>query len=369
MPFFNKAFTIDDPVFLSEARHVLTDPLHPTAFEMTWRYQPERVSQLVPTGPVIAWLLAPSALDGGAEWIAHALELIMLWLGIFATVSLARRFELPKPWPAVSGLIMVTMPAVLGIAGTAMPDVPAMALGVAGIERLVAWRQNRRAFQAILAALLLGLAPLTRPHLILLLGIGALLLLGPTFSFDSLRKRFSTFLPLIVAPLITFAISFISRDPQPDAGSMVGTAINYSSASISRFASNSIALPIHWMLVMAFGLPWLALRWRTIVRTRSVLIAAAAGVLISAITLFYTDRMSLSLPIIAGLGIAVLWDVISDGWSRRDSVQLSLGLWLLIALPTIPYVHLPSKYLVASAPAAAILVARELASRKKKKPG
>src|SRR5512136_247741 len=84
-PFFNKAFTIDDPVFLEEARHVLSDPIHPSAFEMVWRYQPERVSQLVPTGPVIAWLLAPSIMVGGSEWSVHAIELAMLWLGILAT--------------------------------------------------------------------------------------------------------------------------------------------------------------------------------------------------------------------------------------------------------------------------------------------
>ncbi|MFZ3207693.1 MAG: hypothetical protein WA140_02525 [Geobacteraceae bacterium] len=363
MPFFNKAFTVDDPVFLFEARHVLVDPFHPTAFEMTWADMSERVSRLVPTGPVMAWLLVPTLLAHGAEWVAHATQLAMLWLAILATVSLARRFELQKPWPAASGLILVAMPAVLGMAGTAMPDVPAMALGVAGIERLVAWRQNRRVSQALLAAVFLGLAPLTRPHTILLLGVGAILLLGPTFSLTGLRNRYLTFLPLVAAPLITVAVSFITRDPHPGAGSMVGSAIRYSSVSISRLATNFVALPIHWVLVMAFGLPWLALRWRTILQTRMLLVVASASALISAIALTYIGRQSLPLSIISGLGCAVLWDVLADGWKRRDSVQLALGLWLLIALPTVLYAHLPAKYLIVSAPAAALLIARELALR------
>jgi hypothetical protein len=50
--------------------------------------------------------------------------------------------------------------------------------------------------------------------------------------------------------------------------------------------------------------------------------------------------------------------VIVDGVRRRDALQSTLGLWLLLALPTAIYVHLPSKYLLVSAPAAPILVAR-----------
>jgi hypothetical protein len=61
---------------------------------------------------------------------------------------------------------------------------------------------------------------------------------------------------------------------------------------------------------------------------------------------------------LAGLGVAVLWDVFEDGWRRRDWAQLSLGMWLLIPLAPAPYPHLPAKYLVAAAPAAALLVAR-----------
>src|SRR5512147_1013356 len=85
VPFLNKAFTIDDTVFLFEARHAVTDPFHPTAFEMTWDRVPERVSRIVPTGPVMAWLLVPSILAGGAEWEAHAVQLALVWVAILAT--------------------------------------------------------------------------------------------------------------------------------------------------------------------------------------------------------------------------------------------------------------------------------------------
>ena len=36
LPFLNKPFTIDDPLFMREAAHALVDPLHPADFEQVW---------------------------------------------------------------------------------------------------------------------------------------------------------------------------------------------------------------------------------------------------------------------------------------------------------------------------------------------
>ncbi len=360
VPFFGKAFTIDDTVFLFEARHALMDPLHPTAFEMTWEHSPERVSHLVPTGPVMAWLLIPSIVTGGSERAAHVVQLTMLWLAILATVSLARRLGLSDLWASASGVILVAMPAVLGMAGTAMPDVPAMAFGVAGLERLAAWRQDRRVCQAVLAAVLLGLASLARSHLILLLGVGALFLSDTKSSRCSWRDRLQISTPLSAALLFIVAIAYLTRDPLPGAGTMVGAAIHYSSGTISRLASNVVAFPIHWVLAMAFAFPWMALRWRIMVQSRATVLVAFVSFLLSMVALAYSGHQSLYLAIIAGLGVAVLWDAITIGWKENNLDHLALGLWLLIGLAAAPYVNLPPKFLVVSAPAAAILVAREM---------
>src|SRR6266404_6266432 len=77
LPYLNKAFTIDDPLFLRSAEQVVRDPLHPTAFSIVWDEDiPIQASQgLFVTGPVTAYLLAPSILLGGAEWPAHLVQL------------------------------------------------------------------------------------------------------------------------------------------------------------------------------------------------------------------------------------------------------------------------------------------------------
>lgn len=36
LPFLDTPFTIDDPIYLREAQHILVDPLHPQAFSMVW---------------------------------------------------------------------------------------------------------------------------------------------------------------------------------------------------------------------------------------------------------------------------------------------------------------------------------------------
>jgi hypothetical protein len=260
------------------------------------------------------------------------------------------------------------MPAVLAMAGTAMPDVAAMSLGVAGMERLLAWSQDRRAHQATLAAALLGLAALSRSHLGLLLPVGAVLLLPAARSAVAWRERLRLYLPILAAPAFMGVITFITHDPLQGSGGIVDTAAYYSSGATTRILSNLIALPIHWVLAMGLALPWAVLRWRTMIRTRSVLIAAAAGAAVGAAALVHLERPSIALALVTGLGVAVLWEVLAEGWKRREYVQMALGSWLLIAACAIPYVHLPAKFLVASAPAAALLVARELSTRSGRMP-
>jgi len=145
VPFFGKAYTIDDPFFLREAEHAWHDPLHPTAFEIVWNQEvPQRASTLLPGGPLVPFLLLPVVLGGGAEWIGHLIQQLLFWVGICATVALALRCGLSKREAMLAALLVVATPAVLGMAGTVMPDIPAMTFSTLAVERLIAWKQQRR---------------------------------------------------------------------------------------------------------------------------------------------------------------------------------------------------------------------------------
>ncbi len=358
LPFLNKAFTIDDPVFLFEAQHALTDPLHPTAFEMTWYANPERLSAIVPTGPLMAWLLAPSVLAGGAEWLAHAIQLAMFWIAIAATVSLSLKLGLSPTCAVASGLLLSSMPAVLAMTGTAMPDTPAMALGVAGLDRLVAWRDDQRRCDGVMAAILLGAAPLARSHLVLLLGVGALFTVGDLFSAAAwLRGAWMRWLPLAGALVITAGISAATQDPSPKALTVAGIALRL--ASLEMLPSNTVAFAAHWVLALAFALPWFVLRWRALL-ARFWVVVLTTGVAAILLREFHGEMAPYFIAPIAGLGAAAVADAIAVALRHHDAVGLTLAAWLLLPLSTVVYVHLPPKYLLASAPAAAILIARRV---------
>jgi hypothetical protein len=353
LPFLSKAFTIDDPLFLRQAEHVKVDPLHPSAFSMVWSEwpAPRRLTDIMPSGPLMAYLLVPSIALGGAEWAAHAVELGMLIVAVIFTASLALRIGMPPRDATVASLLVAATPGALAMAGTAMPDVPAMALGVLGMERLLAWKQDRRAHQAIAATVAFALAVLARSHLLLLLPVGAVALGRPRGD----GKRFT---PLLIAPLLALLVLFVTRDPQPGTRGLSGAAMFFS--SFDNVPRNLVSFCIHWVLVIPLGVPLLLLRTRSVLSRVALYVGTAAAFLVmrsdSAPPAFYV------VSIVAGIGAAVMWDLCADAINSRDTNRLLLVAWLLVPLPVVFYVQYPSKYLLAAAPAAALIVARELAA-------
>jgi hypothetical protein len=259
----------------------------------------------------------------------------------------------------VASLLLAATPAAMGMAGTVMPDIPAMALGTLGLERLVAWKQERRAHQALFATVLLGFAALARPHMILLLAIGALLLVKDPLSIASWRSsRWSSWIPLVAAPILAALVLLVIRDPDPNASGAVSAPIQFSSREY--LAPNVLAYLTHWSLALPLSIAWVVLRPTQVFRRWWLLLFAT---LVAGIALRFGEARPVFVAPLVGLSAAVLWDVLADALKRRDAVQLALGIWLFVPLAPAPYSHLPSKYLLAAAPAAAILVAREMEKR------
>jgi hypothetical protein len=354
LPFASKAFTIDDTVFMRQAEWALHDPLHPSALTMVWSEvpRPMRLSQVMPTGPLMAWLLTPAALAGGSEVVAHLVQLLLLTLSIFEVACVALRLGYDDSVAQLSAMFLAATPAVLGMAGTVFPDVAAMTFGLVGIERLCAWRDQRRTTAGVVAALALGLAPLARSHLLLLPGLAICLLELPWQRGAWRRGAWRAWLPVVAAPMITLALIELTRDPLGGSADMVRSAGLFS--SLGNVRSNAIAFGVHWVLLLPLGLAWMLARGRRfwLSPLPYLGIAAAAGMLMQA-----SSSRWLWIAPLAGLGIAVVVDVVIDCVRTRDARRIALALWLLVALPVVVYLHFPSKYLVVCAPAAAIVAA------------
>src|SRR5215472_4929910 len=129
LPYIDKAFLIDDPVFLLQAQQILKEPGHPMALNICWVFdnQCEPVAANMPGNFLVSYYLAPVVnLPNPERWV-HLMQIVALWCGIVATVSLAFQFGF-DPFAAVAaGLVLAATPPVLAMASTAMPEVLAMA--------------------------------------------------------------------------------------------------------------------------------------------------------------------------------------------------------------------------------------------------
>jgi hypothetical protein len=352
LPFLNTPFTIDDPLYLNEARQVLTDPLHPQAFNVVWSTDLNlRASQILPGGILVPYLLVPTALLGYAEWAGHLTQILLLLGAIFGTALAALRLGLDRRQATTAAILTAACPAVLGMAGTVMPDVPAMLFTILGMERIIVWRDERRWHQAFMATLWLTCATLTRTHTLIALAPAGIFLLDgitPAEIRSSFRRFPSRFLPIVLTPLAFFLANVLTADPEPGGENILMTMTKLP-GGVRLIVENGCAFLAHYLLVIPLTIPWIALRLRA--RPSKYLLA---GLLVA-------SALSLRLGWVAFPAVAsllVLADILWDAIERRDRVQLALWVWLLLAVPVVFYVQLPSKYLLPSVPAAAILVVR-----------
>ena len=334
LPFWNKPFTTDDYVFLREAGQALVTPLQPTSVPLTWGEDlVASASKIVPTGPVIAWLLTPVALAGYSEWVGHAIVFSLFLLAILVTALFALRVGCGPPQASMAALLVAASPVALAMSGTLMPDIPSLLLAVLALERLIAWRDDQLIRDGIIAGLLLGLAILTRTHLLLLLPVGALLV-------------YRRLLPIWIGAGIALLGFWLARDLS--GGSLNSTALSY--AALQHVHQNLKAFFANWALATPLVAVWLLYTWRS-KWTWCVAVAAVA------IALECLLRGLIWYPVpLAIVGFGMLADLGWRAWQSHRPELISLFACLWIALPVVLYVHMPSKYLLPSLPAAAVLL-------------
>lgn len=270
---------------------------------------------------------------------------------LLVTALAGLRLGLDQRQARIVALLTGACPAVLGMAATVMPDIEAMLLTILGMERVVCWRDDRRWHQALAATVWLTLAALTRTHTILVLAAACVLLLeGITAEgiVASFRRFPARFLPVILTPIAFLLVSSVMGNRDSEGVNILAIMLRLP-VGVHVLVRNACAFLAHWFLVVPLTIPWLVLRFRRI----------PAAWLLSG--LLAASLLSLRLGWVAfaaGATCIVLADIVWDAIQRRDRIQLALWLWLFPALPAIIYLHLPSKYLLPSVPAAAMLIAR-----------
>ena len=347
LPFLNKAYAIDDPVFLLESLQTMRDFLHPLHFTICWDNPVVCAAAplVVPNVTLIAYFLLPATWLGSPEWLVHLLQFGALCVGITATVSIALRLGCNRLEASFAGLLMAVFPLVLVYTNGATPDVLAMALGTAGMERLILWRRKPDIASGVSVAILLGLAPLGRPHLLLLTPIAAMLVASATGT-KAARLLRAMGLFAVSAGIFWLGVLW-SKD-----GAVNGAVIQPRLISTGTIFFN--VLSYFWYLIVPFplGIAWmLGARWRG-----GAVLLAAAGMLLALTLLGRVSSQEALIAVCAGCGTIALLAAAWNAARLRSGERMLLVAWSAIPLAAAAYVHLPPKYLIGGAPAIAILI-------------
>jgi hypothetical protein len=368
LPFLNKPFTIDDPLFLREARHALVDPLDPADFEQVWNQgDRQKLSQYLVGGTLPAYVLAPVAALGGREWMAHLYQWLLLCGFLVASVSVARRLGCDRRQASTAGLLIASNPVTLGMAATCMPDVMAVMFGMAGMDRLLLFREGRRWGTGLAGGLLLAAAVLCRATTAPLVLVAALVLM------PRMGKRAAKCLwPLGMAVVVAAVLLSLNRGPA--AGATVGAAFQ-ALTSMRNVPRNLVAFLGYQALtgpLLVYALLGRGWKFACVVAAMVALGVALSRLAGSANLVLYAVPAALGICFVAAC-VGVVRDIQGEPLPtqrvpRRGSDVLTepgaiwvgsalpLLIWLGAGLVALPYVHMGAKYLLPGVPAAALLV-------------
>ena len=342
LPFLNKPFTIDDPLFLSAAQHVLIDPLHPGDFEQVWNAgDRQKLSEYWLGGTLPAYMLAPVALLGNREWIAHLYQLLLLCLFLWASVEFARRLGCDRMQAGAVGLLIASNPVTLAMAATCMPDIMASGFAMLGIGRVLAFRENLRIRTGAAAGSLLALAIACRGTTAMLFVVAVLLLMP-----KSLKRAAAYYWPLLLTVLLVVAILSLNRGPAAKAG--VAGAFQQLT-SIRNVPRNTVAFLCFQALTGPVLAYWLLIGGRRFLAAATVLVAL--GCALAALT-GSANLQQYAVPAALGICFAAAF----LGLFRELRHAAPLALWAGSGLLAAPYVHMAAKYLLPGVPAVALLV-------------
>jgi len=160
LPFSERAFHVDDPLFVWAAQRIVKAPADPYGFNLIWDYTRVRMSDVTQNPPLASYYAA--AVGRVAGWSERALHLGFLaitLLLILGTYRLAGKFT---KYPLLAALATLLTPGLLVSASSVMCDTMMLAFWVWAVVFWMEGLEPERPGLLALAAVLLGLAFLTK---------------------------------------------------------------------------------------------------------------------------------------------------------------------------------------------------------------
>ncbi len=336
LPFVNKAFTMDDPLFVWSAQWIADHPFDPYGFTLNWYGRTQPMHEVMQNPPLTSYALAAaSTITGWNEATLHVVFGLFAFAAVAGTWSLARGMT---ERPLLAALLTLAMPFFLVSATNVMSDVPMLACFV---WALALWRrglEEKRDALLWLAALMAAAAGLFKYF-----GIAAV----PLMLVYALMKRRSGYqLALPVAVYVAYEL----------ATHAITGAAQYALVERTHPGAKTV------MMLSFAGGGTIALLFFAFLMKRLVvlIVVAAAAIAIVVVTGAPASPVQLTIFVAVGLGVFALgaWDV----WSARTADSILLLLWILGTAVFSAYLNwtVNARSLLPLAPAVAILIARHV---------
>jgi len=341
LPFLNQAIQGDDHIYLTEARHALVDPLHPS--DVKYVFLGDEVDLRGHSHPPgSAWPLAGLLLVFGdvKEVPFHAAYIVFSLIAVWAMWSLARRFSERPLWAT---LLFVAVPAFVVNGGSLEADLPFLAFWMASIALFLSGRMWLAALAMAAAAMLAYQAVFLVP--VLFCGI-RLRLVQPSESSAAVESPWAVrlhkaepYATLITPLVVLIAWQLFTRftTGAMPASKLAGYFSTYAFQAIQHKLRNALMLFIHsWWIVFPMLVPAAAaLAWRKRRDPETFFLLAWIGIFFAgALVVFFSGSARYLLPMAAP--VAILASRLPTKWlAAAFAAQLALSL----ALATVNYQH------------------------------
>lgn len=362
LPFVNKAFNVDDPMYIWVAKHIQHDPLDFYGFFVNWYGKMSPISYTMKNPPLFSYYLAVwGALFGWSEISMHLAAIVPVVAFSLGTYRLAERFGAN---PFQSALATICTPVVLVSGTTVMCDIAMTAFYVWAIYFWVTGLDEPiRPWRLASAGLLVALSGLTKYFGVSLIPLLAAYAL---WRRDPVRR----WLPFLILPVAVFGV-YQWWTARLYGYGLLFDAVNYA----SQIREDN---PLKGLIVgLAFtgGCEITFLTFAPLLlRSRGWLVSAAGVIAVGLFLLMEAPHLNLikdyqlrehwfvmaQLTLFTVVGCGLLFASVGEFLRKRDAESLLLLLWILGTLVFASLINwsVTARNILPLAPAAGIIIVR-----------
>src|SRR3990170_177948 len=361
LPFADKAFHMDDTLFLWTARQIIERPWDFYGFQGNWDGALAVAPEIIKNPPIAAYYMALAGWFAGfSEKTLHLVFMLPAFMAVWGAYALARRMTM---MPLLAALLGLATPAFLVFSTTLMCDVLMLAFWVWAAFFWIRGVEDGSRFSLVLSGVLIALAALTKYF-----GVSLIPLLA-AYSLLKGRKGLGS-LPFLLIPVAALAgYNFYTQimygrgllfDASTYSAQIAGSAQRLDRAIVGLVFTGGCVITALFFLPSVWGIraiiPGAALITGGVVYLVSR--DSLGGVQLWTASFGWSYAAQLAGYGATGIGIFLL--ALVDFIKRRDAFSVLLGLWVIGTLAFTVFFNwtVNGRSILPMVPAVGILLAR-----------